>query len=455
MTDAALDTGPVPRRLARSFAGLTLDDLPDDVVTVARQCLLDWFGCALAGSTEPLSRILRDELLEATPGPATVVGHGPGAAAISAALVNGAAGHALDYDDTHTTMSGHPTAPVLPAVLALAQQLGSSGAQVLTAFVVGVEVECRLGPVLGTEHYDKGWHATGTLGVFGAAAACASLLGLDTERWGHALGLAGTQASGLKASFGTMGKPFHAGRAAADGLLAARLAARGFTANPAVLEAPQGMAQAAGSGTAAVDRLDRYDDTWLVPETLFKYHAACYLTHAAIDAAGVLRPEVGDPAGIEAVEVTVHPSLLGVCAIERPATGLEGKFSLRATTALSLLGQDTADPALYTDDRMVEPDLVSLRDRVTVRTESGHPTTWAEVRVRTVDGREASMSSDSGRPATDLAEQGRRLRAKFDALATPVVGADAAAALADEVAALADRPDVGGLMRRTYGSGTG
>lgn len=444
----------IASQLADSYAGLEIDDLPHDAVTVARQCVLDWLGCALAGSDEPLSEVLRDELLEAMSGPSTIVGHGGTTSAVTAALINGAAGHALDYDDTHTTMSGHPTAPVLPAVLALAEQLGSPGAKVLTALVIGIEVECRLGAVLGPEHYGKGWHATGTLGVFGAAAACARLLDLDSDRWGHALGLAGTQSSGLKASFGTMAKPFHAGRAAADGLLAARLAARGFTANPAVVEAAQGLAEAAGAGRADADRLERYDGRWLITETLFKYHAACYLTHAAIDAAAALRGDVGDVSSIEAVDVTVHPSLLGVCAIERPRTGLEGKFSVRATTAMSLLGDDTADPALYTDGRVAEEDVVSLRDRVTVHTEPGHPTTWSAVRVRTSDGRELSTERDSGTPASDLDDQGRRLRAKFDALATPVIGGDAAAALADEVSRLGDQPDVVALLRNTVRGAT-
>jgi 2-methylcitrate dehydratase PrpD len=431
----------VTARLAASHARLSLDDLPPEALTVGRQCTLDWLGCAVAGSTEPLSVILRDELLapssepppEGLAGGATVIGHGRGAPMLAAALVNGAAGHALDYDDTHTTMSGHPTAPVLPAVLALAEELGSSGAEVLVALVTGIEVECRLSAVLGPEHYERGWHATGTLGVVGAAAACARLLGLDEQRWTHALALAVTQSSGLKASFGTMAKPLHAGRAAADGLLAARLAARGFTGNPAVVEAPQGMAQAASSGPAATDRLDRYEGRWLVTETLFKYHAACYLTHAAIDAAASLRSSVPDPGQVDAIEVTVHPSLLGVCAIAEPTTGLEGKFSLRATTALALLEADTADPGLYTDATVARPDVVALRDKAVIRTDGAHPTTWAAVRLRLVDGRDVAAEADTGRPATDLSQQGQRLRAKFDALAAPILGARAAASIADIV----------------------
>ena len=230
-------------RLAERWSPTRFDDLPPAVVEVARHCALDWFGCALAGSREPLALLLHDELDD---GAATVVGLDRTARPRTAALVNGAAGHALDFDDTHTLLSGHPTAPVLPAALGLAEKLDAGGEDLLTAFVVGVEVECRVGALLAPGHYRAGWHATGTVGTLGAAAACARLLGLDGERTAHALALAATQAAGLKASFGTMAKPLHAGKAASDGLLSARLAGRGFTGNPGVLEAPQGLAAAAG-----------------------------------------------------------------------------------------------------------------------------------------------------------------------------------------------------------------
>src|SRR5262249_45966409 len=147
-----------------------------------------------------------------------------------------------DFDDTHTAMNGHPSAPVLPALLALAETGTASGERLLPALVAGVELECRLATALGPRHYAVGFHSTGPLGAFGAAAACAHLLDLDEEQWTHALGLAGTQAAGLKSGFGTMAKPLHAGRAASTGLLAALLACGGFTANPTVIEAPQGFA---------------------------------------------------------------------------------------------------------------------------------------------------------------------------------------------------------------------
>jgi 2-methylcitrate dehydratase PrpD len=395
-----------------------LTDLPVDALSVAHHCLLDWFGCALAGSHEPLAEILRAECGDTT-GAATLIGGGA-AGPREAALINGAAGHALDFDDTHTGMGGHPTAPVLPAVLALAEERGATGAELLAAFVAGLEVECRLGLYMGGEHYRLGWHSTGTLGTVGAAAACARLLALDENGWQHAIGLAATQAAGLKASFGTMAKPLHAGNAAASGLFAARLAARGFVGAPNAIDAPQGLASAAAKGHADPDRLRAAEGRFLIVDTLFKYHAACYLTHAAINAASALREAIA-PEQIESVELRVNPSLLNVCAIPEPRTGLELKFSLRGATAMALLGVETADLASFSNARAGDPTLVALRDRVRLVTDGALASTHAAVSVVTAAGARTA-EYDSGQPERDLHLQWRRLSAKFQSLATPTIG---------------------------------
>lgn len=420
--------------LAGRWSRLSRGDVPEEAWVVAGHCILDWFGCTLAGSREPLSRILVAEVVgRETDGPCSVVGTTSSTSARNAALVNGAAGHALDFDDTHTMLSGHPTVPVLPAVLALAEELDTPGAAVQMALVVGIEVECRVGALLAPGHYRAGWHATGTIGTIGAAAGCAHLLGLDAERTTHALALAATQAAGLKASFGTMAKPLHAGKAATDGLLAARLAAAGFTGNPAVLEASQGLGEAAGGTVPDAARLDRLEGRWAIRETLFKHHAACYLTHASINAALVLAQQVA-PSAVEAVEVHVSPDSLQVCDIAEPATGLEGKFSLRATTAMALLGDDTTDMAAYSDERMGAGELVALRDRVRVVPEEGRAGTRSKVVVVTRSGDRFEAEDDTGRPAVDLALQEELLATKFLALATPVLGQERAEALRDEIA---------------------
>jgi 2-methylcitrate dehydratase PrpD len=405
---------------------LNAADIPDGVATVARHCILDWFACAVAGSAEPLSRILRDELVTGE-GEASIIGTGQRTGARTAALVNGAAGHALDYDDTHLVMGGHSTVPVFPAALALAEELDRSGAELLAAFVAGVEVEARLGAGIGPSHYAKGWHVTSSIGIFGSAAAASRLLELDAEQFGRAMGLAASQASGLKANFGTMTKPFHAGHAAERGLLAAQLARRGFTANPDALDANQGLGQAAGDGHWHTEQMDALDD-WLLPQTLFKYHAACYLTHAAIEATAALAPPA---ATVDRITVTVNPGTLDVCAIPRPRTGLEAKFSLTATTAFTVLGIDTTDPASFVDEKAADERVRSLIERVTVTTDSSLRNT--QVRVEIVDdGRTRVAEHDTGVPATDLEAQGARLRAKFSSLGEPLLGADAKA-LAERV----------------------
>ncbi|HEY3190009.1 MAG TPA: MmgE/PrpD family protein, partial [Solirubrobacteraceae bacterium] len=399
-------------------------------------------------SREPLTDILVASVAGTADGaPATLIGRRERAPWVGAALVNGAAGHALDFDDTHTVMSGHPSVPVVPALLALVEREGMSGPDLLAALVAGIELECRLAALLGPGHYAAGFHATATVGAFGAAAACAHLLGLDEERWLHALGIAGTQAAGLKSSFGSMAKPLHAGRAAETGLLAALLARGGFTANPSILEAPQGFAATHAGTEPRSDALDRWAGRFLVRDTLFKYHAACYLTHAAIEAARSLRARHAlAPERIARVELRVDPSLLAVCDVAEPRTGLEGKFSLRATTAMALLGDDTADPATFTDARMADPGLVCLRDRVTVVPVVGTGATRTTVTVHTGSGR-LEAEADTGIPAADLRAQRERLETKFLALATPVLGRTRAEALAAAALGAHELSDAAELVR--------
>jgi len=346
-------------------------------------------------------------------------------------------------------MVGHPSVPVLPAVLALAQVEHAGGKQVLEAFVAGFELECRLGALLGGAQYAAGFHVTGTLGTIGAAAAAARLLDLEEPQWLDAIGLAATQAAGLKASFGTMAKPLHAGRAAAVGLQSALLARRGFSAHHAILESAQGFAAAHASPDVSADLLDALDGRFLVRDTLFKYHAACYLTHAAIDAAAELRSTCAIDVGlIRAVEVHVSPIPLGVCNIEAPTTGLEGKFSLRATVALALLAEDTSALATYSDTKMREPALVALRDRVRVVADPILLPTQTRVVVETASGRFEAVA-DTGVPADDLARQRSRLEVKFRTLAAPVIGADRADALRVMVARIGELATIAPLLELT------
>ena len=423
------------------FGGLTYADLPENVKTVAHQCLLDWFGCALAGSREPLAEILREEY-STRRGACSVIGSNLNLDPATAALLNGASGHALDFDDTNISVGCHATAPVIPAVLAVAEANGATGAELITAFVVGVEVEGRVGNAIGVEHYRKGWHTTATYGTFGAAAGVAHLLGLKAPQYATAMGLAASAAAGVKANFGTMTKPLHAGQAAERGLNAARLAARGFTANPRAVYGNQGYIQAAGTGSADDARLEKLADRWLILDSLFKHHAACHLTHASIESLRRLREQLAAPE-VAGTTLTVNPDILNVCGIAEPSSGLEGKFSLRANAALTWLGEDTGDPATYTDATICRADVQALLRRVVVETDTELSTMQTRVSCTDRANNHLEEFTDVGVPSRDLEEQGQRLRAKFDRLSRHVVGNDPG--LGDTLLRIGEEPSVAGL----------
>jgi len=414
----------ITETLARRAAGLNFEDLTPAALTVAKQCLLDWLAVAIAGRDEPLVRILLDERIDAgLTGTAAIVGRTERLALPAAVLVNGAMSHALDYDDVHKFMRGHPSVPVAPAALGLAAHLHRSGRDVLTAFVAGFETECRVGALCGHSHYMRGFHPTATIGTFGAAAAAGRLLGLDCARMQMAFGAAGTQAAGLKSAFGTHCKPLHAGRAAEAGLLAARLAARGFTAHRDILGDEQGFAKTQSDGFDLTAAQADPAGGFHVTRTLFKYHAACFLTHSSVEALRSLRDLHGVvPPEVRAVELHVSPGHLKICGIEAPRTGLEVKFSLRMMAAMALAGVDTASESSYTDEVASRPDLIALRDTVVVATDWNGEGSGAEVVLTLRDGQRHTMQFDVGVPLQDLDLQWTLLEAKFRSLVGPRMG---------------------------------
>jgi 2-methylcitrate dehydratase PrpD len=413
--------------------------LPDDVLTVAKHCVLDWLGVTLAGAREPASQIVHNLARAERGDEVTLLGFGARSSLLTAALVHGTASHALDYDDTHWGLQGHPTAPVLSAIWGLAARERVSGRSFLSALVTGVEVECQLGRWLNPPHYARGFHATGTLGTFGAAAAAAQLLRLDEHALRHAFGLAGTEAAGLKSAFGSMAKPLHVGRAAQAGLMAALLAQAGFTACPDILDDPQGFAATHGAPAQPLSAAASTD--YEICHTLFKYHAACHLTHASMEALRQLCFELDE---VERVELSVDETCLSVCAIERPANGLQAKFSLKATAALTLLGAATEDPRTFSDQLATAPELAALMARVHVGVKP-MPATRTELVVRLRDGRALEAAFDSGVPERNLVLQGQRLSSKFHSVA-PLTAARSSE-LCKFVAGLEHVSDVGAQLQ--------
>ena len=330
--------------LARRALAYDATHLDGAAIAAAKTAIIDAVGVTLLGAVEDCTRIAASlPGVGVASGPCSVFGTNNATSSLDAALLNGIASHALDYDDFTQAFGGHPTVPILPALWALAQERGASGRELIAAYIVGVELETRIAHGVHFTHYDKGWHPTATLGIFGAVAACASLLGLDEERTAIALAMAASLAAGVKANFGTMTKPLHVGQTARNGLFATLLAERGFTANLAAFEAPQGfLACFNGAGTFATEKMLV---EWFAPPLAvkpgisLKQFPCCGSTHPAIHLALQLVNEVSTN-DIADVDIRMHPLRLPHINKADPQSSLDAKFSLQYCVARALLDGD-------------------------------------------------------------------------------------------------------------------
>ncbi len=451
MSDNQKINFPVTTQAADWVAHLDTGDIPARVYDFAKHAILDCIGCIIAGQGEPAMEIMREEFAgDSSGGASTLIASGMSTSLHNAALINGTGAHALDYDDVHFRLHGHPSTCIAPATLALGEYLGASGHDVLTAFIIGTEVGCAVGEMCDDGHYEAGFHATGTMGTFGAAAACARLMGLDGAATTQALSIAASQAAGLKANFGTMTKPFHAGKAAMNGLMAARLAARGFTASNAAIEGPQGFAQAQVPGFKAGPI--RRDDTtpFAVEEMLYKYHASCYLTHSTLNAIQALRNEhefsLDD---VEVATLKVRSTHTSVCCIPQPGSGLEIKFSIQHLAAMALDGVDTGALGTYCTQNANDQRYCQARDRVVLDLTQDMARTVGLVTLKLKDGRMLSCEDDVGKPEHDADKQWKHLSVKFHALVTPVFEPRKTAELIALIQAMDTMSDIGILLKAT------
>ena len=347
----------------------TLQNFHDEMIFFSKMSMIDWCGVAYAAKEEPVSKIvtkLIDE--EQTKGLSRLISNGKEVSAKSAAFVNGTIGHALDYDDTHFLFTGHPTASAFPTALAIGEELGSSIDEIMLAYMCGVEISTRLGHILGYSHYNKGFHQTATSGAFGATLVASKLLKLDAKQIENALGIVSTRASGLKSQFGTMGKPFHAGIAASNGIEAAKLSKLGFVSCENGIECNQGFLKThAWDETMPEAAINGLGQDFLFPEIKYKFHACCHGLHAFLEALDELKTKNNfNPDSIEKISIQTQPSWLQVCNIDSPKTGLEAKFSYRLTAAMSLHGVDTGRLDSYNDEICFNEKIVETRDKVEV-----------------------------------------------------------------------------------------
>ena len=391
-------------------------DIPASARQMARFSLFDWLVCGRAGVAEPLALILRGYVGAEGGLPVASVFGGAPAPARAAALVNGATSHALDYDDTHFAHVGHPSVGIYPAALAVGQEVGATAAAVADAFLIGAEASVRIGMVLGTAHYNRGFHQTATAGAFGATIAAGRLYGLTREQMRAAIGLCATRASGLKSQFGTMGKPYNAGIAASNGVECAGLARAGFTSADDGLMGAQGFVLTHADAPQPAPPKGGF----LFEDIKYKLHACCHGTHAMIEAlAAVRRAHNLTPDRVAGIHLRTSPRWLSVCDIKTPRTGLEVKFSYGWLAGMVLTGIPTASDRAYTDALAQDAILAGFATRIAVTGDPGVTDMQAAGEVRLTDGDTLPFACDLAARIPDAVLE-RSLRAK----ATGLIGAE-------------------------------
>jgi 2-methylcitrate dehydratase PrpD len=388
--------------IAERIGAIDYSDLPAEAVSWAKIGILDTVGVTLAGAREPCAQIVERVLATGsagTGGECLIFGSNRRTSPLDAALINGTAAHALDFDDVSNSLGGHPSAPIVPALFALAEMLDCDGRAFIAAYVAGFETETRIGRGVHYHHYEKGWHPTATLGVFGATAACCHLLGLDRDKTAQALAIAASLASGIKANFGTMTKPLHVGHTARSGLFAAQLAREGFTANAGALEHKQGFLMVFnGAGNFDEQKIladwgQPYDI--VRPSLGIKQHPCCGSTHPAVDAMLLLRGEHDIDLGrVARIESWTHPRRLAHTNRPDPQSGLDAKFSVQYCLARALLrGRIVLEDFEGEAFRDPEPQALMRRIHAAPYPEAGAgggDPLGAEIRITFDDGRTIS-----------------------------------------------------------------
>lgn len=451
MNPASLDMTTehnVTETLAEFALKAEFERLPRQVVTVAKQCVLDWLGCTLAGTKDPFAKILLEEISEQGGNKqASVVGTNVRCTLQQAALVNGALSHVLDYDDVHLDMPGHPSAPVVPAALALTELTNATGADFITAVAVAIEVECRIGRLMGPTHYSHGWNPSGTIGTFGATVAAARLMHLSIKQLLHALGLAGTQAAGLQSMIKTQAMTFHSGRAASSGVLAASLAAKGMTANNQVLDCAQGFAATQSQAVNPSAALQGLNKEWRILDTIFKHHVCCFGAHPALEATySSVREHDLAPGDILSVDAYVSTFINKLCNVTDPQTVPEMKFCIPLNLAMTLTGVDTGDVDSYSLEQITRPEIARTKNLVQMHHEPTFPDWQSDVDIHLKDGTTLHGTANLAEANRDLADQDQRLSSKFLNLAGSTLGKSSAAKALDLLRCIEELPDLKTLM---------
>ncbi|MBN9428323.1 MAG: MmgE/PrpD family protein [Burkholderiales bacterium] len=433
--------------LATWITALRPGDIPAATRRDGLRTFVNWLGCAVGGAThETVDRALAAVAPFSGPARATVLGRRERLDELHAALINGISSHVLDYDDTHLKTIIHPAGPVASAVLAVAEPRRDSGRELLTAVTIGVAVACRIGNSVYPDHYDRGWHITGTTGVFGAAAAVGWLLRLSPQQMAWALGIAATQASGLREMFGTMTKSLHPGRAAQNGAMAAFLAHAGFDSSERGIEAKRGFAHVLSTKQSFGEITEGLGERWEASLNSYKPFACGIVIHPTIDGCCQLREEFGSLAS-QAIEVELHthPLVLELTGKTAPKTGLEGKFSVYHSAAMALIHGD-GSPTAFTDAAVLDPAVVALRQRIRVVTHPDMHEASVRIIIKLADGKVVERHVERAIGSLERPLDEAALSRKFVGQAAPVLSEAGSRRLLDLAWSLEEAADAGELL---------
>ncbi|MCD4674389.1 MAG: MmgE/PrpD family protein [Desulfobacula sp.] len=424
------------------------EDIPEEIHRYAKLCILDWIGVTLGGSKEPVSDILLD-FIDMVGGKehATILGKGKKTNLLLAALANGTMSHALDFDDTHKDSGIHPSVCLAPAAFAVGEYKKSSGKDLITAFIIGFEIAARIGAAAGPDHYDHGWHATSTIGRFSATASAAKLIGLSCEQTINAFGITGTQVSGLREVFGTMTKPFHAGKAAMDGVLSVALAKRNFDSSHEIFEGHFGLknvyAPKADTGKILADLGTRYH----IMNVAFKPYASALATHSTIQAIEAIKNKENITAeDVQDIQIELGQLPFSVVNIKNPSKILEGKFSVHHCAALAFIkGRVNRD--MFTNEGINDPEIIAFRDRISVLLNLNLKKFETIIKVTTKQGNilETFIKTSKGSPEDPLTFL--EIKEKFMDLALPVISKENAEKIIEKIKNLPKIADINEIIR--------
>jgi 2-methylcitrate dehydratase PrpD len=440
------DAVTLTKTLCGQLAAAQFRDLTDQAKAEARRGVLDWIGCALAGSGHRIITTLLSVLQETSGKPAaTVFGRKLKLGLLDAPLANGQMGHVLDFDDTH--MAGvvlHTSSPVLAALFALAERAPVSGEEFMLAYAVGFEAGVRSGRT-APGHHKGGWHLTGTLGSIAAGAAAGKLLNLDAQKLTYAMGIAATQAAGMQQNRGTMCKSFHAGKAASNGVLAALLAERGFDSTQEIIEGKKGFARIYSDVAEPEALLAGLGQGWLIESNGHKPYACGVVLHPLIDAVIAIRNrDKIDPSQVSEIALRVHPLVLSITGVVDPSTGLQSKFSTLHSAAVALI-DGNAGMAQYSDARATDPAVAALRRKVKPVADDSLRKDEAYA-VITAAGQRHEVHIDHASGTAENRMSDAQVEAKFLANAAPVIGEERARQAAALVWSLDKQPDMRALV---------